>query len=88
MLWASRRRSRPRSVPSRRPAAAQQRAARERAERLQQVLARLPELQAKKKADDKDQARASGTDPQATVMKMADGGFIAQEISCRHLRAC
>jgi transposase len=61
--------------PSRRQAAAQQRAARERAERLQQALTRLPELAAKKKADQKDKARASGTDPEATVMKMADGGF-------------
>jgi transposase len=63
------------AAPSRRQAAAQQRAARQRAERLQQALARLPQLQAKKKADEKDQARASGTDPEATVMKMADGGF-------------
>jgi len=61
--------------PRRRQHAAQQRAARERAERLQQALARLPELEAKKKADEKAKARASGTDPEATVMKMADGGF-------------
>jgi transposase len=63
------------SAPSRRHAAARERVARERAERLQQALARLPELQAKKKADQKEKARASGTDPEATVMKMADGGF-------------
>lgn len=61
--------------PSRRQAAARERAARERDERLQQALARLPELEAKKKADDKDKARCSTTDPEATVMKMADGGF-------------
>jgi transposase len=61
--------------PDRRQHAAQQRAARERAERLQQALARLPELEAKKRPDDKAKARASGTDPEATVMKMADGGF-------------
>lgn len=54
---------------------AQVRAARERAERVQQALKRLPELEAKKKADEKDKARASTTDPEATVMKMADGGF-------------
>ena len=35
----------------------------------------MPELEAKKKADDKAKARASTTDPDATVMKMADGGF-------------
>lgn len=54
---------------------AQQRAAREREERIRQALGRMPELEAKKKADEKDKARASTTDPQATVMKMADGGF-------------
>jgi transposase len=63
------------AAPSRRQAAAQQRAADERAARLQQALARLPELEARKKADEKDKARASSTDPEATVMKMADGGF-------------
>jgi transposase len=63
------------SAPSRRHAAARERAARERAERLRQALERLPELEAKKKADEKDKARASGTDPEATVMKMADGGY-------------
>jgi transposase len=54
---------------------AQARAARERAERIQRALERLPELEAKKKPAEKDQARASTTDPDATVMKMADGGF-------------
>ena len=59
----------------RRQQKARQRAARERDERLRQALARLPELAAKKKADDKGQARCSSTDPEATVMKMGDGGF-------------
>lgn len=63
------------SAPSRRHAAAQERAARERAARLEQALWRLPELEAKKKTDQKEKARASTTDPEATVMKMADGGF-------------
>src|SRR6516225_9355973 len=63
------------SAPSRRHAAARERAARERLERVQQALERLPELEAKKKAGEKDKARASGTDPEATVMKMADGGY-------------
>src|SRR5215210_6390629 len=63
------------AAPSRRQAAARQRAARERAERVRQALERLPELEAKKKADEKAKARASDTDPEATVMKMADGGF-------------
>jgi transposase len=63
------------AAPSRRSAAARERAARERQERVQQALARLPELEARKKADAKDKARASTTDPEATVMKMADGGY-------------
>lgn len=63
------------ATPSRRQAAARERAARERAERLKQALERLPQLEAKKKAGEKDKARASSTDPEATVMKMADGGF-------------
>jgi transposase len=54
---------------------AQERAARERATRVRQALARLPEMEAKKKADAKEKARVSTTDPEATVMKMADGGF-------------
>jgi transposase len=54
---------------------AEERAAREREERIRQALERLPELEAKKKTDDKEKARASTTDPEATVMKMGDGGF-------------
>jgi transposase len=62
-------------VDARRRKAAQQRAARERAERVKKALERLPELEAKKKPGEKDQARVSTTDAEATVMKMADGGF-------------
>jgi transposase len=63
--------------PSRRKAAAQERARREMAQRLQQALDRLPELEQIKrrnggKADD---ARSSSTDADASVMKMADGGY-------------
>jgi transposase len=60
---------------SRRQAKARERAARERRERLHQALARIPEMEAKKKPEEKHKARASSTDPQATVMKMSDGGF-------------
>src|SRR4051812_7322412 len=60
---------------TRRQQKARERAARERAERVRQALERLPELEAKKKADEKVKARASTTDPEATVMKMGDGGF-------------
>jgi hypothetical protein len=63
------------SAPSRRHAAARERATRERQERLERALDRLPELVAKKAPGQKDQARCSTTDPEATVMKMADGGY-------------
>jgi transposase len=63
------------AATDRRRKAALQRAARERLEGIQRALGRLPELEAKKKPDAKDQARCSTTDAEATVMKMADGGF-------------
>jgi transposase len=54
---------------------ARERAARERAERIRGALDRLPELEARKKPEDREKARGSTTDPDATVMKMGDGGF-------------
>jgi transposase len=63
------------AAPSRRSAAAKERAARERQERLEEALKRLPELEAKKKPDERHQTRVSTTDPEARVMKMADGGY-------------
>lgn len=63
------------TAANRRQQAARQRAARERAERLAKALEQLKEVEAKKKAREKDKARASATDPEARVMKMADGGF-------------
>jgi transposase len=54
---------------------ARRRAAEDRAARVAAALERLPELEAKKKPDEKDKARCSTTDPEATVMKMANGGF-------------
>ena len=62
-------------APSRRQAKAQERAARERTQRLGKALARIPQMEAKKKAEEKHKARASSTDPEATGMKMPDGGF-------------
>ncbi len=59
---------------SRRQQKARERAAREGEERICKALERMPEMEAKKKAD-KEKARVSTTDPEATVMKMADGGF-------------
>jgi len=55
--------------------AARERAVRERQARVTQALAHLPALEAKKKPDERSKARASTTDPEARVMKMADGGY-------------
>lgn len=61
----------------RRVQAAQERAARERTERIQSALDELAQVEEKKEQRKKgsgDQARASTTDPEARRMKMADGG--------------
>ena len=63
------------SAASKRQKAARQRAARERSERVRQALAEMPKAESAKKPADKDKARVSTTDPEARVMKMADGGF-------------
>jgi len=55
--------------------AAQERAARERVERLEATLAEMPAARAAKKPAERDKARVSSTDPEARVMKMADGGY-------------
>ncbi|HET7843880.1 MAG TPA: IS1182 family transposase [Xanthomonadales bacterium] len=59
--------------------AAQERAARERQQLVQEALEALKEVQAMRKLDDDDEEtqtlRASTTDPEARVMRMADGGF-------------
>jgi transposase len=54
--------------------AAQQRAARERQQRLEQALEELQQIREAKRQE-KDQARASQSDPQARVMKQSDGGY-------------
>jgi transposase len=56
-------------------AKARERAAREREERVRQALQELPKIEAAKKEQDRGTARVSSSDPQARVMKMADGGF-------------
>jgi transposase len=61
--------------PSRQQQAAAMRHAEERLERIEQALERMPEMEAKIKPDEDKEARVSTTDPQATVMKMADGGY-------------
>jgi transposase len=55
--------------------AARQRAAQERAERIREALQQLPEIAERKKAKEREKARASTTDPEARVMKGPDGGF-------------
>ena len=69
---------------NRRIKAAQERAAREREERVAAALDKLAEIEAererrgktnKKQVAGQKEPRASTTDPEARVMKMADGGF-------------
>jgi transposase len=60
---------------TKRQQAARERAAAERAERIQRALAEVPKVQASKKAGQKGKARVSTTEPESRVMKMADGGF-------------
>ena len=62
---------------TRKQQAARERARRERQERIEQALQRLPELEKLKAKQGKkaEEARASTTDAEATVMKMGDGGF-------------
>jgi len=70
---------------NKRQEAARERAARERQQRVEKALRRLPEVQATKERRKKNQskavrdkvseARVSTTDPECRVMKMADGGF-------------
>ena len=61
--------------PTPRQRAARQRAAAERVARVEAALAELPAVQAAKPAGKKEEARVSTTDPEARVMKMADGGY-------------
>lgn len=60
-----------------REAAAEARAARERLARVEEALAHLPQIEAIKQKQGKkaSEPRVSTTDPDARVMKMADGGY-------------
>lgn len=61
---------------NRRQAAARDRAAKERKERVAAALAQWPDVASKRAADEREEkARVSTTDPEARVMKMGDGGF-------------
>jgi transposase len=54
--------------------AARERAVRERQQRLEQALEEVQKVREAKRAD-KEQARASQSDPQARIMKQSDGGY-------------
>ena len=61
---------------SQRVAKAQQRALREKQERLEEALKELEQIEASRsKASKKEKARASSTDPQARVMLQANGAY-------------
>lgn len=61
----------------RRQQAARERAVKERERRIQQALSRIPQLEKIKQDNGQsiDKARVSITDAEASVMKMADGGY-------------
>jgi hypothetical protein len=63
------------AATSRRQQAARERAIRERQERIEEALRQMPEAQAKKPAEKREEARVSTTDADSRVMKMPDGGF-------------
>jgi hypothetical protein len=65
----------PREEEPKRKRAAQERALRERQQRLEQALEEVQKVRQAKWAPDKEQARASQSDPQARIMKQSDGGY-------------
>jgi len=60
---------------SRRQRAARERAGRERQKRIARAREAWAQVQARKPPDQKDQARASTTDPEVRFLKMPDGGI-------------
>jgi len=65
----------PRSEEPKRQRAAQERAVRERQQRLEQALEEVQKVRQAKRGQDKEQARASQSDPTARIMKQSDGGY-------------
>jgi transposase len=63
------------AATSRRQAEARLRAAKDRQARVKRALAEMAEVEAKKAPEEKSEARVSMTDPEARVMRMADGGY-------------
>src|SRR5881394_128003 len=64
----------PREEEPKRKRAAQERAVRERQQRLEQALEEVQKVRQAKRAD-KEQASASESDPQARIMKQSNGGY-------------
>jgi len=60
---------------SQRVAKAQQRARREKQERLELALKELEKVREQKEGEEKKEARASSSDPEARIMKQSGGGF-------------
>jgi hypothetical protein len=65
----------PRQEEPTRKRAAQERAVRERQQRLEQALEEVQKVRQAKRPQNKEQARASESDPQARIMKQSDGGY-------------
>jgi transposase len=65
----------PRQEESARKRAAQERALRERQQRLEQALEEVQKVRQAKRSQAKEQARASQSDPQARIMKQSNGGY-------------
>lgn len=65
----------PRQEEPARKRAARDRALRERQQRLEQALEEVQKVRQAKRGQDKEQARASQSDPQARIMKQSDGGY-------------
>jgi len=63
------------AATTRRQTEARLRAAKDRQARVKRALSEMPSVEAKKGPEDKPNARVSTTDPEARVMRMADGGY-------------
>jgi transposase len=65
----------PRGEEPKRKRAAQERALRERQQRLEQALEEVQKVRQVKRPQQREQSRASQSDPQARIMKQSDGGY-------------
>ncbi|MDQ2947707.1 MAG: transposase, partial [Acidobacteriota bacterium] len=65
----------PRQAAPPRKEAAQQRAKREREQKLEAALEQLEQVRRERSGTNREEARASETDPEARIMKRSGGGF-------------